>query len=181
MAPFPCTRESFVVFLEAARPLGDGFLEDLATVQRTAYRWKDLEACEGKKQTLQSFLDCIEIARTCLLLPDSKWKQYFDGRPLPKSPPVGFVPCQTSCSSSTDGYESFEDRVRRRYDHPIDLYHQMVALVAILGQNVFQDSGIAALCCRVQAVVQDGIVLLDGVYNIKGGPGAVMEKSPQAK
>ena len=122
MAPFPCIRESFLVFLEAARPLGDGFLEDLATVQRTAYRWKDLEACEGKKQTLQSFLDCIEIARTCLLLPDSKWKQYFDGRPLPKSPPVGFVPCQTSCSSSTDGYESFEDRVRRRYDHPIDLY-----------------------------------------------------------
>ena len=94
---------------------------------------------------------------------------------------MGFVPCQTSCSSSTDGYESFEDRVRRRYDHPIDLYHQMVALVAILGQNVFQDSGIAALCCRVKAVVQDGIVLLDGVYNIKGGPGAVMEKSPQAK
>ena len=57
----------------------------------------------------------------------------------------------------------------------------MVALVAILDQNLFQDSGIAALCCRVKAVVQDGIVLVDGVYNIKGGPGAVMHESPQAK
>ena len=96
---------------------------------------------------------------------------------------MGFVPCQRSCSSSTDGYESSEDSVRQRYDPgmPIDLYHQMVALVAISGQNVFQDSGIAALCCRVKAVVQDGIVRLDGVYNIKGGPGAVMHKSPQAK
>ena len=96
---------------------------------------------------------------------------------------MGLVPCQTSGSSSTNGYESSEDRVRRRYDPgmPIDLYHQIVALVAISGQNVFQDSGIAALCCRVKAVVQDGIVRLDGVYNIKGGPGAVMHKSPQAK
>ena len=99
---------------------------------------------------------------------------------------MGFVPCQRSCSSSTDGYESSEDSVRQRYDPgmPIDLYHQMVALVALvasLGQNVFQDSGIAALCCRAKAVVQDGIVLLDGVYNIKGGRGAVMHKSAQAK
>ena len=50
MAPFPCTHESLLVFLEAARPLGDAFVEDLATVQRTALLWKDLEACEGKNK-----------------------------------------------------------------------------------------------------------------------------------
>ena len=111
-------------------------------LQDTALRFKDLEACEGKKRTLQPFIDWMGTASTCLSSPDETWEKFLsdcDGRPLPKAPPATFVPRQTSCCM--DG--CFEDRVRQHYEMQTDdgrvslmpalgLYNDMVAAVKLL-------------------------------------------------
>ena len=174
------TRQGFLIFLEAAKPLGDSFVADLTVLRDTALRFKDLEACEGKKRALQSFIDWMGTASTCLSSPEESWEKFFkecDGRPLPKAPPATFVQCQTSCC--IDG--CFADRVHQHYECETGdgrislmpalwkLYTDMVAAVQVLDYDVFHshDHGVGALCQDVKMVLKDGIVLLDGIYNFK--------------